>query len=166
MVREQLDVFLKGPQIARIATVGEGNSPYVVPVWYEWDGKNVIIVARKRSAWVDHIRVNPKVAVLVDEDRPPYRKVLIQGEAQIVSSDWIEIGRRMVTRYLGAEVGPSYLEGSKDQPRWVIIVKPTRIVSWFIPPGGEGGKDAWHHRYYEPGTRWYEAHTQRKSLSR
>lgn len=162
MTKAQIDEFLKGPHIAKIATIREGNAPYVVPVWYEWDGQNLLIIGRKRSIWVEHIRKNPKVAVLIDDVKPPYPKVIIEGVAEIIGTDWVEIGKRMVVRYFGSDVGLKYLEGSLDQPRWVIKVKPERITSWIIPPEFAGGKEAWHPRYYEPRTKWYEEYIKEK----
>jgi PPOX class probable F420-dependent enzyme len=162
MSKEQIDEFLQGPHLARIATVKPDGAPYVVPVWYEWDGKNLYVVGRKRSVWVEYIRREPRVAVLIDENTTPLRKVLIEGKAEVVGSDWIEIGKRMVVRYFGPEVGPKYLEGTLDQPRWVVKITPTNITTWYIPPEYGGGREAWHPRYYEPGTKWYEEYVKEK----
>lgn len=157
-----MEEFLKGPNIAKIAVLKEDGSPFVVPVWYEWDGKYVYIVGRKRSQWVQHIRRDNRVCVLIDENTIPLRKVIFEGKAEIVGTDWIEIGKRMVNRYFGPEIGPSYLEGTLDQPRWVIRIKPEKITSWIVPPQFSGGKESWHPRYYEPGTRWYEEYQREK----
>jgi PPOX class probable F420-dependent enzyme len=162
MSSKELEEFLRGPHIARIAVVKDDGSPFIVPVWYEWDGRDLYIVARKRSNWVNYIRRDSRVCVLIDEDKPPLRKVIIEGNAEIVGGDWIEIGRRMVVRYFGPELGPKYLEGSLDQPRWVIKITPKKITSWMVPPEFAGGKEAWHPRYYEPGTKWYEEYQQEK----
>ncbi len=152
---EIMDEFLKGPNIGRLAVVKDDGSPFIVPVWYEWDGRFIYVVGRKRSEWVKYIRRDNRVCILIDEDRPPFRKVIIEGNAEILGSDWIEIGKRMVIRYFGPEVGPKYLEGTLDQPRWLIRITPRKITTWMVPPEFAGGKEAWHPRYYEPGTRWH-----------
>jgi len=154
--KQQIDEFLRESKVARVATVSDDGSPYIVPVLYDWDGVDLYVVARKRSAWVQHIRRENRVAVLVDEEPLPQRKVMIRGVAEILGSDWVEMGRRIVTRYLGEKVADRYLEGTRDQPRWVIKIRPESIVTWHNPPQLAAGKEAWHPRYYEPGTKWYE----------
>ncbi len=161
--KEEMEAFLKGPNIARLAVVKDDGSPFIVPVWYEWDGHAIYVVGRKRSEWVNYIRRDNRVCVLIDEDKPPLRKVIIEGCAEIVGSDWMEIGRRMVVRYLGPDVGPKYLEGTLDQPRWVIKITPRKITTWMVPPEFAASKEAWHPRYYEPGTKWYAEHQREKS---
>jgi len=160
--KEEMDDFLKGPYLARIAVVKEDGSPFIIPVWYEWDGSFIYVVGRKRSEWVNYIRRDNRVCVLIDEDKLPLRKVIIEGHAEIIGTDWVEIGKRMVIRYFGPEVGPKYLEGSLDQPRWVIKITPRKIITWTVPPEFAGGKEAWHPRYYEPGTKWYAEYLQDK----
>lgn len=162
MSKKEMDEFLAGRHLARIATVKKDGSPYVVPVWYEWDGKYLYVVARQRSAWVQNILRDPRVAVVIDELDPDNPKVIIEGRAEIVGDrleDWVEIGRRMVKRYYGPEAGDSYLEGSLDQPRYTIRIVPSKITTWRNPPPEvmkEKPRLSWHPRYYVPGTKWYE----------
>jgi PPOX class probable F420-dependent enzyme len=126
MSTEEMEEFLKGPNLARVAVVRGDGSPFIVPVWYEWDGKYLYVVGRKRSSWVDDVRRDGRVCVLIDEDKLPLRKVIIEGTAEVVGTDWIEIGKRMAVRYFGPDVGPKYLEGTLDQPRWVIRITPKK----------------------------------------
>lgn len=156
MNKKQIDEFLQGPHLARVATVKPDGKPYVVPVWYEWDGECLFVVGRERSEWVEHIRNNPAVAVVIDEPNIPMRKVIIEGIAEIVGKDWVEIGRKMAKRYLGPDIGPKYLESSLDQPRWLIKIVPNNVKTWYVPREFAGGKEAWHHKYYVPGTKWHK----------
>jgi nitroimidazol reductase NimA-like FMN-containing flavoprotein (pyridoxamine 5'-phosphate oxidase superfamily) len=134
MNKQQIDEFLREARVTRISTITDEGAPYVVPVIYEWDGKYMYIVARKRAAWVRHIQIDPKVCVLSDEEPIPQRKVMIEGVAEIVGGDWVEIGRRIVSRYLGPSVSEKYLQGTIDQPRWLIRVTPGKMTTWHNPP--------------------------------
>ena len=82
---DEVKEFLAGPIVARIATVDQDNVPYITPLWQEWDGEAIWLVPRERSAWVQHILRNPKVAVSCALDSAPYTRVLIRGTAHIVS---------------------------------------------------------------------------------
>jgi PPOX class probable F420-dependent enzyme len=166
MQKQQIDGFLQQAKVCRIATVREDGAPHVVPVIYEWDGEHLFIIARKRAGWVDHLRREPRVSVLIDEEPLPQRKVLIDGIAEIVGTDWVEMGKRILGRYLGRKVTDKYLQGTIDQPRWLVKITPKKIITWHNPPQLAEGKAAWHPRYYEPGTKWYKEHQKEKRTKR
>ncbi|MBI3116094.1 MAG: pyridoxamine 5'-phosphate oxidase family protein [Thaumarchaeota archaeon] len=163
MSEQQIEEFLRESRVTRIATVTEDGAPYVVPVVYEWDGKQMYLVARKRAAWVRYIRREPRVCVVTDEEPLPQRKVIVEGIAEIMDTDWVEIARRIVTRYLGPSVSEKYLQGTLDQPRLVIRITPKKITTWHNPPQLADRRQSWHHRYYEPGSRWYEEYQRETS---
>jgi PPOX class probable F420-dependent enzyme len=165
MSKQQIDEFLRESKVTRIATVTEDGAPYVVPVIYEWDGERMYVIARKRAKWVIHIQKDPRVSVLTDEVPLPQRKVMIDGVAEIVGTEWVELGKRILSKYLGREVSEGYMQGTLDQPRWVVEITPKRITSWHNPPEYAQGKEAWHPRYYEPGTKWYEAYQKERKES-
>jgi PPOX class probable F420-dependent enzyme len=158
----KVDEFLRRPLIAKIATVRPDGSPYVVPVIYKWDGQFIWVIGRKRSAWIEYIRREPRVAVLIDEPNPPHPRVLIEGEAEIVGTEWLELGKEMLERYMGRDLSQKYLEGTIDQPRWLIRITPKKITSWIISMEDAATKKTWHPRYYEPGTKWYEEYMREK----
>ena len=144
LTAEEIQTFLDGPIIARLATVDEDGMPYIVPIWQEWDGEAMWIVPRQRSAFVDHITHNPKVAISCAVDKGANTRLLMRGTAEIVfgparmTGQCLEVAQRMATRYLG-ERGPEYLIPTLDRPRYLIKFVPNSIVSW------EGAE--WHEKY-------------------
>jgi PPOX class probable F420-dependent enzyme len=152
---EEIMTFLADPIVARVATIDEEGFPYITPVWQEWDGKAMWIVPRQRSAWVNHIKQNPHVAVSCALDSSPYTRVQMHGVAEIVSGPepmqgkCLEIANRMALRYLG-EHGPEYLVPTYDRPRYLIRFTPTKMVSWegvewakrYQNAAREGGNDS------------------------
>ncbi len=141
---EEIQEFLDGPIVARIATVDADGMPYITPVWQEWDGVALWVVPREKSAFIKHILNNPKIAVSCALDSSPYTRLLMRGTAEIASGpapmagQCLEVATRMAVRYLG-ERGPEYLEPTADRPRYLIKFTPAKIVSW------EGVE--WHQRY-------------------
>lgn len=142
--KEEIKEFLAGPVVARVATVKPDGSPYVAPVWQEFDGEAIYFIPRERSAFVSHIKANPRVAISCALDTAPYTRVLFEGKAEIlegpsrVEGKVLEMGQRMSRRYLG-EHGPEYLEPTRDRPRFLVRVIPDKITSW------EGVE--WHEKY-------------------
>jgi PPOX class probable F420-dependent enzyme len=143
LTKEQLNEFLmKGNLIAKLATLKEDGAPYVNPVWYEYDGQYIYIIGRARAQFVHNIRKDPRVAVCIDTPTPPHTRVLIEGKAEIIDKDWVEMGYRMARRYRGEVEGPKYIEKTLNRPRAMIRISPEKITSWTGPE--------WHRRYFDP----------------
>ena len=65
MTKAELDDFLAGHRICRVATVGS-RGPHLTALWYVWDGTAMWLTSVVRSQrWADLER-DPRVAVLVD----------------------------------------------------------------------------------------------------
>ena len=129
------DLFRKG-NICRLATLDERGWPYVVPVWFEYDGADggFWFVPRRKSAWATHIQADPRVSFTIDEDDARNRRFVAQGRGTIVEEPnvggaWVPIAERMSLRYLGPH-GPEYLVPTLNQPRWLIKVMPEKVVTW------------------------------------
>ncbi len=135
MSPEEIKEFLAGPVVARIATIDPEGMPYITPVWQEWDGEALWLVPRERTAFVQHLKQNPNVAVSCAMDSGTYKRVLFRGKAEIVSGPepmrgkCLEVAQRMSLRYLG-EHGPEYLVPTMDRPRYLIKIVPRKTVSW------------------------------------
>jgi len=141
--REQMDQFLGGNALARLSTLKPDGAPYVVPVWYQWDGDALWFVGRERSAWCRHIANDPRVAVVIDSEHSDpdesgnsveIPKVMMEGLAEVVETPnvggkWVQVAEEMSYRYLGPN-GPTYLTSTIQQPRWLIKMTPDRIKTW------------------------------------
>lgn len=136
--------FLGEPWIARIATINECGTPYLSTVWYEYDHPYFYLCGREKSTWVTNLRRNPHVAIHIAEDKAPFTRVLVEGDAEIlegpagIKGQWVDVANKMATKYLG-EHGPEYLVPTMDRPRYWIMISPKKITSW---SGVE-----WHTKY-------------------
>ncbi len=91
MSQEEIDTFLSGRLIARIATVGADGIPHINPVWYYWDGECLYIVMKARRRMARNLARNPWCSVVIDtDDRPIWgmwdnraRGVIFTGRAEI-----------------------------------------------------------------------------------
>jgi general stress protein 26 len=91
MSKEEIDVFLSGRLVARIATVGTDGVPHINPVWYYWDGECLYIVMKARRRMARNLAHNPWCSVVIDvDDRPIWgmwdnraRGVIFTGRAEI-----------------------------------------------------------------------------------
>ena len=140
LTEDELTVFLAQPWKARLATVTPNNTPYIVPLWYEYEAAQQVfyIVARERSKYVQHIVHNPAVALhIADDTHLENTRVLVEGTAEILAgpiapADSPEIREKatwMAHRYMGDE-GPEYAQRTMLRPRYLIKITPSRWHSW------------------------------------
>ena len=122
----ELDAFLASDALARVACLRPDGAPYVVPIWYQWDGTSLWFVGRERSEWCRFMQNDPRISVVIDKEhgRPDVAsgeiqqipKVIASGRAEIIETPnvggkWVDIASKMAVRYLG-ENGPSYIEST------------------------------------------------------
>ena len=146
--------------LARIATVRADGAPSVVPVWFIFEGGKVLITPRKHSEFLANLRREPRVAITIDEDQGRYRKVLLEGKAELlyeVGEDrrWDDVYRRIACRYVDEASADYYLTETKDQPRALIGVDraKARMTTWRMPTEDEPYSGIWARRYYDVGTK-------------
>lgn len=155
------DAFLAEPGLLlRIATVRADGSPHVTPIWYLYEDGKLWMTPRRESTWLADIRRDPRIAVAIDENPGPYRKVLAQGRAVIeydLGQDdaWRDVYRRIATRYVPAEGAEHYIQETIDQTRALIslTLAEAKVQTWRMPLPGEPYAGIWHDRYYAEGTK-------------
>lgn len=102
---EWREFLLQGTRTAKLATVRPDGRPHVTPVWFVLDGDDIVFNTSRDGVKGSNIIRQPRVAVCVDDERPPYSFVLIEGEATVTED--LDAMRTWATRiggrYMGAE---------------------------------------------------------------
>jgi PPOX class probable F420-dependent enzyme len=157
----EVTAFLDEPgHLLRLATTDEDGYPRVVPIWFIRQGDEILFTPRGPSVFLANIRRDPRVALSIDEDPLPYRKVTVQGDARIVhdvgnDDEWRDLYRAIAKRYVPAEAADAYVDDTIDQPRALIGVQvggASRTTTWRMPVADEDGTGIWARRYYLDGT--------------
>jgi nitroimidazol reductase NimA-like FMN-containing flavoprotein (pyridoxamine 5'-phosphate oxidase superfamily) len=81
---------------ARLAYNGLDGSPRVVPIGFLWNGAELVLSSVSYAAKVKALLANPKVALTIDTNEPPWRILLVRGTASV------EIVDGVVPEYLTA----------------------------------------------------------------
>lgn len=158
--------FLAEPgHLLRLATVDDDGMPRLNPVWcthrVDGDGPgSIYFTPRERSVFLTNLRRDPRIALSIDEDDLPYRKVSVQGSARIVhevgnDDAWRDVYREIACRFLDADSADRYLAATADQPRALVAVDldTAAVTTWRMPVGDEAGTGIWAARYYADGSR-------------
>ncbi len=142
MTKQQIREFLTtGKHIMKLATLTPEGWPYIVPVWYDYDGEAFSALGRPKSRWVAHIENDSRASICVDTTEAPYKRVIVQGNAKIADMQFTGDWENMAHRYMGEEMGHRYYEDTKHIPRVLVRVIPNNITTWAGP--------GWHPRYEE-----------------
>jgi PPOX class probable F420-dependent enzyme len=100
MTDSEIEQLLGAPHMGVLATVDAKGRPEGTPIWFDWDGEHVRILAHHASRKAKNIRQNPNVSLTVDTRQPPYRGVVLRGTALLSGPD-PALRRRLAVRYLG-----------------------------------------------------------------
>jgi PPOX class probable F420-dependent enzyme len=155
------DAFLREDGvILHLATVRADGRPRVAPMWFVYEEGAIWFTPRAESAWLADLRRDPRCALVIDEQPLPYRKVSIDGVADLVhdlgqDDAWRDRYRRIARRYVGADAAEAYIQTTIDQPRALFRVPlaGSSVSTWRMPRDGEDGTGIWHKRYYVPGSK-------------
>lgn len=158
--------FLDEPgHLLRLATVDDDGMPRISPVWCTYhrsdDGRgSMLFTPRERSVFFANLRRDPRIALSIDEDALPYRKVSVQGSARIVhdlgdDDAWRDIYREIACRFIPEANADGYLAATHDQPRALLSVDldDAVVTSWRMPVDGESGTGIWAAQYYADGSK-------------
>jgi PPOX class probable F420-dependent enzyme len=132
MMPEEYRTFLTaGTRTAKVATVGADGRPHVVPVWFVLDGDTVVFTTGDRSAKALHMRRNPRVALCLDDETPPYAFVLIEGTVDISPNppDMLDWTTRIARRYMGEDLAEAYGRRNAVEGELLVRVTPTRVIA-------------------------------------
>ncbi len=115
-----------------LGTVRRDGRPHVAPVWYLVDDDGAIVFTTgaetvkgrtlRRTAWA---------AMTVDDDRPPFSFVMVEGPVTI-SEDRGAVrawAARIGARYMGADRAEEYGERNGVPGELLVRLTPTRFVS-------------------------------------
>ena len=102
---EALEFLATGTRTGKLATVRPDGRPHVAPVWFAVEGDHLVFTTWHTSVKARNLTHDPRAAMVVDYQQPPYGFVLVEGEAQIV--DDVAETRRVATivggRYMGSD---------------------------------------------------------------
>jgi nitroimidazol reductase NimA-like FMN-containing flavoprotein (pyridoxamine 5'-phosphate oxidase superfamily) len=118
---------------ARLAYVWPDGTPRVVPVWYHWNGSEFVIVTPPKAPKLKALKVNPKVALTIDDNTFPHKVLMVRGTATFEELDGIVPEYQLAAhRYFGEAQGKAWVEQVRQmltrmvrisiKPEWVGIL--------------------------------------------
>jgi len=119
MSAAEREEFLAGVRVGVLsAAAGVAGRTLAVPVWYSYQpGGLVTVLTGRRLRKAAAIRAAGRFGLCVQDGRPPYRYVSVEGP--VASEEELDLAERlaMARRYLGAAGGDWYVVGNPDLGR-------------------------------------------------
>ncbi|MBL6689384.1 MAG: pyridoxamine 5'-phosphate oxidase family protein [Pseudomonadales bacterium] len=162
LTQEEQNEFLATPGILmRIACVRPDGSPLVTPIWFIHHDGAICFTPRAQSEWFACLKHDPRVSLCIDEQNLPYRKVIVEGSAELVhdlgnDDAWRDLYRDIARRYVPPDAAEAYVHNTIDQERalYRLPLDEATVKSWRMPVEGEDQTGIWHQRYYAAGTKF------------
>jgi hypothetical protein len=87
---------------ARLAYVWPDGTPRVIPIWFHWNGEEVILCSPPRAPKMKALGLEARVALTIDSEAWPAKALLIRGTAksQVVDGEIPEYAM-IAQKYLG-----------------------------------------------------------------
>jgi len=95
---------------ARLAYVWTDGSPRVVPIWFHWNGREIVMATPPKAPKLKALAQNPQVSLTIDENTFPNKVLLLRGRARLESVEGIVPEYAAAAdRYFGAEQAQAWL---------------------------------------------------------
>ncbi|GAA3435851.1 PPOX class F420-dependent oxidoreductase [Kutzneria kofuensis] len=127
----QHEFLAEGARTAILVTMRSSGRPHAVPVWYALDGSDIVLFTGAATVKGRALQANPLVTVVVDDDRPPYSFVSVEGTAEL-STDPAELRRcveLIANRYLPPDQAAGFVEYGTGPGNLLVRVRPTHVIA-------------------------------------
>ena len=107
--------YLAELHVGVLAVERPGRGPIAHPVWYVWDGDDVIIGVEAGALKARLLEAAGRATLTVQDEAPPYRYVSVEGPVTLTPAhdgDGYDL-RSIAVRYLGEEAGAQYADATE-----------------------------------------------------
>lgn len=128
MVGDELDRFLSsGTRTGKLATVRADGSPHIVPVWFILDGNDLVFMTGANTVKGRAMLHDPRVALTVDDDNPPFAFATIEGTVSISRDldEMLPLSIAIARRYMGDELAEQY--GRRNAVEGELLLRLSRL---------------------------------------
>ena len=127
----------EGTRTGKLSFTAASGQPLVAPVWFILDGGELVFNTGKDTAKGRALARDPRTAICVDLEQPPYAFIQVQGMAEL-SEDPAELVRTATAigaRYMGPERAGEFGQRNGVPGELVVRIRPRKVVGVFDMTG-------------------------------
>ena len=133
--QEWLDFIQTGTRTGKLGVTRAGGGPHVTPTWFlideTPDGDVVVFTTNHTTVKARALRRDPRFAICVDDQAPPYSYVLIEAEATL-SEDLDALltwATRLGDRYMGEDAAEEFGRRNAVPGELLVRGRITRVTA-------------------------------------
>ncbi|NSC22173.1 PPOX class F420-dependent oxidoreductase [Streptomyces albus subsp. chlorinus] len=128
------DFALTGTRTGKLATTRKDGRPHVTPVWFLLDDEgHLLFTTGSDSLKSKSLHREPRFALCVDDQQPPYSYVMLECVATEFIED-LDILREWATRiggrYMGAENADAYGKRNAVPGEYLVRARVERVTAY------------------------------------
>ncbi|MFI5499525.1 PPOX class F420-dependent oxidoreductase [Nocardia asteroides] len=130
----QVREFLShGTRTGKVAFTGADGRPLVTPVWFVVEGDELVFNTGKNTAKGRAFARDPRVALCVDLEEPPYGLVEVQGTVTLSEDpgELVRTATEIAARYMGPDQAEEFGKRNGVAGELVVRVRPTKVIAHF-----------------------------------
>ena len=137
LAADVVSFLAEGTRTGTLAYLATDGRPLAAPVWFVVDRGGLVFTTPGDSAKGRALRRDPRVVLVVDEPRPPYSFVQVQGEVTITEDpvDLLDMAIRIGGRYMGADRAEEFGRRNGVPGELLVRIDPSRVRKSFDVTG-------------------------------
>jgi hypothetical protein len=95
---------------ARFAYIATDGTPRVIPIWFHWNGREIVMASPPKAPKLKALAKNQRVSLTIDDNTFPHKVLLIRGSARLEPVEGIVPEyEAAAARYFDAELAKGWL---------------------------------------------------------
>lgn len=134
----EISAFLTGgTRTGKLAWTSADGRPLVAPVWFVVEDGCLVFNTGKDSAKGRALARDPRVALCVDLEEPPYGFVQVQGRAELSEepSELVRTATAIAARYMGRDRAEEFGKRNGVPGELVVRLRPHKVLAAFNMTG-------------------------------
>jgi PPOX class probable F420-dependent enzyme len=130
---EVIAFISEGTKTGKLGYTASDGRPLVAPIWFVVDDGMLAFNTGKDTAKGRALARDSRAVICVDDQRPPYSFVQVQGTVTISEDpdDLIDIAARTGARYMGADRADEYGRRNGVPGELVVRLQPNKVLKAF-----------------------------------
>jgi PPOX class probable F420-dependent enzyme len=129
---EYLRFLMDVPRTGKLATVRADGRAHVVPIWFDLDGDVLVFSCGSGSVKARNMRRDPRITLCVDDEKPPFSFVMLEGTVEIMTftpEEMLPWTTRIARRYMGDALAEAYGKRNAVLDELIVRITPTNVVA-------------------------------------
>jgi len=122
-----------GTRTGKLAYAGPDGRPLVAPIWFIVEDGDLVFNTGKDTAKGRALARDPRAALCVDLEEPPYGFVQVQGDAELSEDpgELVRTATAIAARYMGPDRADEFGQRNGVPGELVVRLHPVKVIAVF-----------------------------------